>query len=51
MSYELTPEEVSHYQSLLGILRYIVELRKIDICLEVSVIALYVALPEKDYLK
>ena len=33
---EVPPQEAAYYQSLIGILRWIVELRRADICMEVS---------------
>jgi hypothetical protein len=45
VSPELSPKEASHYQSLIGILRWIVELGRIDICCEVSLLSSHLALP------
>ena len=33
----LSPHDESYYMSLIGILRWIVELGRVDICLEVSI--------------
>ena len=48
---DITPElplhEASYYMSLIGILRWIVELGRVDICLEVSMMSSYAALPQK----
>ena len=35
ISEELGPQEASYYQSLIWILRWIVELGRVDICVEV----------------
>jgi hypothetical protein len=45
VSPELDPEDASYYQSLIGILRWIVELGCVDICLEVSMMSSHLALP------
>ena len=42
---ELTPVIVSYYMSLIGILRWIVELGRVDICLEVSMMSSNMAMP------
>lgn len=44
VSPELDPDDASHYQSLIGILRWIVELGRIDICCEVSMLSSHLAL-------
>ena len=48
---ELGPEEASFYQSLIGVLRWIVELGRVDICLEVSVMSSHLALPREGHLE
>ena len=50
VSPELTPRDSAYYQSLIGILRWIVELGRIDICLEVSMMSLHLAMPRKGHL-
>ena len=50
-SKELNEEDSNHYQSLIGILRWIVEMGRIDICMEVSVMSSYVACPREDHLQ
>jgi hypothetical protein len=47
---ELSPEQSSYYQSLIGILRWIVEIGCIDICLEVSMLSSHLALPRQGHL-
>ena len=47
---ELTPRDSAHYQSLIGILRWIVELGRIDIFLEVSMMSSHLAMPRKEHL-
>ena len=49
VSSELTSRDSAYYQSLIGILRWIVELG-IDICLEVSMMLSHLVMPEKDTL-
>ena len=51
ISEELDDEEASYYQSLVGVLRWIVELGRVDICLEVSMMASYLAMPRKGHLE
>jgi hypothetical protein len=46
----LEPEKANYYQSQLGILRWIVELGRIDIATEVSMIAAHNALPRECHL-
>ena len=46
---ELLPEQSSYYQSLIGVLRWIVELGRIDICLEVSLLSFHIALPRQGH--
>ena len=50
VSPELTPQDSAYYQSLIGILRWIVELGRIDICLEVSMMSSHLAMPRKGHL-
>ena len=47
---ELTPRDSAYYQSLIGILRWIVEHGRIDICLEVSMMSSLHAMPRKGHL-
>ena len=51
VSPELSPTEAAYYQSLIGILRWIVELGRVDICLEVSMMSSFVALPRTGHLE
>ena len=48
---DITPEQIStdaaYYQSLVGILLWIVELGRVDICLEVSLMSPHLALPRE----
>jgi hypothetical protein len=48
---ELAPDEASYCMSLIGVLRWIVELGRIDICLEVSMMSSHMALPREGHLK
>ena len=45
VSPELSPVEASYYQSLIGILCWVVELGRSDICMETSAMASMMALP------
>ena len=51
MSAELSPKEAAYYQSQIGVLRWMVELGRIDICLEVSMMSSHIALPRINHLK
>ena len=50
VSPELTPRDSAYYQSLIGILRWIVELGRIDIGLEVSMMSSHLVMPRKGHL-
>ena len=45
ISPELGSDDASYYASLLGILRWMVEMGRLDICCETSMMSLYVAMP------
>jgi hypothetical protein len=47
---ELSPQEAAHYQSLIGILRWIVELGRV-VCLKVSMMSFHLVLPRVGYLE
>ena len=47
---ELGEDESSYYQSLTGVLRWIVELGRVDICCEVSMLSSHLALPRCGHL-
>ena len=47
---ELNASDAAYYQSLIGILRWIVELGRPDICVEVSMLASHMALPRQGHL-
>jgi Reverse transcriptase (RNA-dependent DNA polymerase) len=51
---DVTPEldsiEAAYYQSLIGILRWMVELGRVDICLEVSMMSSHLAMPRQGHL-
>ena len=46
---ELSTELASYYQSLIGVLRWIVELSSMGICLEVSLLSSHLALPREGH--
>ena len=48
---ELEPEQASYYQSQIGILRWMVELGRVDIITEVSVLSSHLALPREGHLE
>ena len=50
-SEELQPNEAAYYQSLIGILRWMVELGRVDLCTEVSMMSSHLALPRKGHLE
>ena len=51
VSEELSPSDASYYQSLIGILWWIVELGRVDVCLEVSMMSSHLALPRKGHME
>ena len=51
VSEELSSSNASYYQSLIGILRWIVELGRVDVCLEVSMMSSHLALPRKGHME
>ena len=50
-SEELGAHDASYYQSLIGVLRWMVELGRVDICVEVSMMSSHLALPRRGHLK
>ena len=50
VSDELSETEASYFQSLIGVLRWMVELGRVDICTEVSILSSHLALPRKGHL-
>jgi Reverse transcriptase (RNA-dependent DNA polymerase) len=48
---ELKPNDAAYYQSLIGILRWIVELGRVDICLETSMMSSHLALPREGHME
>jgi hypothetical protein len=50
MSEELSPERANYYQSLIGILRWAVELGRVNIITEVSMLSSHLALPREGHL-
>jgi hypothetical protein len=48
---ELSPTDAAYYQSLIGVLRWIVELGRVDICCEVSMLSSCLALPREGHLE
>ena len=48
---ELNVADAAYYQSLIGILRCIVELGHVDVCLEVSMMSSHLALPKEGHLE
>ena len=51
VSPELSSTDSAYYQSLIGILRWIVELGRVDICLETSMMSSHLALPREGHLE
>ena len=47
----LNPIDSAYYQSLIGILRWMVELGRVDICLEVSMLSSHLAMPRQGHLE
>ena len=51
VSPELDTANAAYYQSLIGVLRWIVELGRVDVYLEVSMMSSHIALPREGHLK
>ena len=51
MSPELGEADASYFHSLIGVLRWIVELGRVDLDVEVSMMSLHLALPHEGHLK
>ena len=51
ISDELDEDEASYFQSLIGVLRWIVELGRVDICCELSMLSLHLALRRQGHLE
>ena len=51
VSRELNETDAAYYQSLIGILRWIVELGQVDVCLEVAMMSSHLALPREGHLE
>jgi hypothetical protein len=51
VSQELGEDDASYYQTLIGVLQWIVELGRIDIDCEVSMMSSHMALPREEHLK
>ena len=47
----LTPSQHAYYQSLIGMLHWMVELGRVDICLEVSMLSSHLAMPREGNLQ
>ena len=50
MSEECSPEQATYYQNLIGVLRWIIELGRVDILTEVSFLSRYLASPRTGHL-
>jgi len=51
VSHELGEDDASYYQTLIGVIQWIVELGRIDIDCEVSMMSSHMALPREGHLK
>ena len=50
ISPDLSSSDATYFQSLIGIFRWIVELNRIDICMETSALASMMAMPREGHL-
>ena len=50
-SAELDQDGIGYYQSLIGVLRWIVEMGRMDICMEVSSLSSYIAMPREGHMQ
>ena len=46
----LTPDAASYYQSIIGVMRWVIELGRIDIATEISLLSSYLAMPREGHL-
>ena len=51
LSSECTPDQITYYQNLIGVLRWIVELGRIDIAFEVSTLSKFLVRPRSGHLQ
>ena len=51
VSRELNVDDAAYYQSFIGVLKWIVELGRVDVCLEVSMMSSHLALPREGHLE
>ena len=51
VSPELKTQDAAYYMSLIGVLRWIVELGRVDVCLETSMMSSHLALPREGHLE
>ena len=47
----LPPDQASYYNSIIGVMRWMVELGRVDICTEVSMLASYLAMPREGHME
>ena len=47
----LAPQEASYFQSLIGIMRWMIELGRVDIATEVSLLSSYLAMPREGHIE
>jgi hypothetical protein len=50
VSPELQPTDAAYYMFLIGVLRWIVELGRVDVCLECAMLSSHLALPREGHL-
>ena len=50
VSPELQPTDAVYYMSLIGMLRWIVEIKRVDVCLECFMLSSHLALPREGHL-
>jgi hypothetical protein len=51
MSSKLGPEQVPYFQSVIGMLRWVVEIGRVDIITEVSMLSSHLAMPREGHLE
>ena len=51
LSAELNETDAAYFQSLIGILKWIIELRRVDICCKVSMLSSCLTLPHEGHLQ
>ena len=50
VSPELPPDQASYYQTIIGVMRWMVELGRVDIAVEISQLSSFLAMPRRGHM-